>query len=126
MTRRTERLNSLLREVLSEVIRKELGHENISELFTITRVDITRDLRYAKVYMSVIGDEKTKQDTLTELTEHATLIAVEARKKVRMRYFPQLTFLMDEGLEQHFRIEEALRDIEAERDSRDDSIAEGE
>ncbi|MDN3507885.1 MAG: ribosome-binding factor A, partial [Simkaniaceae bacterium] len=54
-TRRVFRLNSLLREVLSEVVTQDVSNPNISPLLTITRVEITTDLHFAKVYFSVIG-----------------------------------------------------------------------
>ncbi len=53
--KRTDRLNSLLKEVISEVIRREVRNPHVNELVTVTRVQISKDLHYAKVYISVIG-----------------------------------------------------------------------
>ena len=58
---RVDRLNSLLKEVISEVIRKEVQHPDINEFITVTRVDITKDLRHAKVYISIIGTDDKKK-----------------------------------------------------------------
>ncbi|MCB1119463.1 MAG: ribosome-binding factor A, partial [Chlamydiia bacterium] len=55
--KRTDRLNTLLREVISDVIRKEIRNPKVSELLTVTRVEITKDLKFAKVYISVIASE---------------------------------------------------------------------
>lgn len=55
--KRTDRLNSLLKEVISEVIRKDVRNPHVNELVTVTRVNISRDLRHAKVFISVIGTE---------------------------------------------------------------------
>ena len=115
---RTDRLNSLLKEVISEIIRKEVRHPDVNELFTVTRVNITKDLHHAKVYVSVIGTEESKIKTIAALQEAAGFIAVNSSKKVVMRYFPELHFKLDDSVDRHMRIEELLSDIEKERKTR--------
>jgi len=121
--KRTDRLNSLLKEVISEVVNKDVKNPSISEFITITRVDITKDLHHAKVYFSVIGDEKTKQDTFHALKSACGFIATKAAKKVRLRFFPSLMFYFDDTVDKHFRIDSVLKTIEDEKQSRthDDS-----
>lgn len=116
--KRTDRLNSNLKEVISEVIRTQVRNPHVNELNTVTRVDITPDLHYAKVYISVIGTEKEKEETLKALQSAAGFIAVNASKKVVMRYFPELTFYIDDSVDKHMRIEEILHEIDKERKSR--------
>ncbi|MEC7840335.1 MAG: 30S ribosome-binding factor RbfA [Chlamydiota bacterium] len=116
--KRTDRLNSLLKEVISEVITKEVKNPSISEFITITRVEVTKDLHYAKVYFSVIGDEKVKQETFHALKSASGFIATKASKKVRLRFFPSLTFKFDDTVEKHVRISEVLKEIEDERQNR--------
>ncbi len=118
MTRRTERLNSLIKEIISDVIKKHVRHPDVSPLFTITKVDITKDLRYAKVYVSVIGTQEEKNKTLQALQSSAGFIGVYASKEVQIRYFPELTFKLDDTMDHHLRIEEILKDIEDERTAR--------
>lgn len=115
---RTDRLNSLLREVISEVIRRDVRNPHVNELVTVTRVDITKDLHYAKVYISVIGDDVTKAETLAALQSAAGFIAVNSAKKVVMRYFPALTFKLDTGVEKQIRVEELLQKINKEKNAR--------
>jgi ribosome-binding factor A len=115
---RTPRLNSLLKEVISDVIRKEVRNPHVNELLTVTRVDITKDLHYAKVYISVIGSETEEQETLQALQSAAGFIAVNSSKKVVMRYFPALTFKLDDSVQKHMRIEELLKNISEERHTR--------
>lgn len=117
-TPRTVRLNSLLKEVISEVIKREVRNPHVNELMTVTRVDITKDLHYAKVYVSVIGEDLAKAETLKALQSAAGFIAVNASKKVRMRYFPALTFKLDDSVDKHMRIEKLLGEISEERKSR--------
>ncbi len=119
--KRTDRLNSLLKEVLSEVIREEVRNPHISTLVTVTRVEITTDLHYAKVFVSVIGSEQEKQAAIAGLQSAAGFIAVHAAKKVVMRYFPDLTFRLDDSVEKYAKIEQKLREIQQERELRESS-----
>lgn len=124
MKQRTDRLNSLLKEVISEVIRKEVRHPDVAELFTVTQVQISKDLHYAKVYVSVIGTAEVKQKTIKALQEAAGFIAVNSSKKVVMHYFPELTFRLDESVDKHMRIEELLDAIHKEKEQRHPATAE--
>lgn len=117
-TKRTKRLNSLLREVLSEVIRHDVSNPKVSEFVTITNVEITKDLHNAKVFFSVIGDDAAKKETLDALQSAAGYISVLASKKVTMRHFPALDFRIDNSVEKHLRIESVLKEIEKEREAR--------
>ncbi len=115
---RTDRLNSLLKEVISDVIRKDVRNPHVKGLITVTRVEITKDLHYAKVYISVIGSEEEKAESLKALQTAAGFIAVNSSKKVVMRYFPELTFKLDDSVDKHMRIEKILGEISHERESR--------
>lgn len=118
---RTDRLNSLLKEVLSEVIRKEVRSAKVSELYTVTSVSISKDLRHAKVYVSVIGDEKQKRETVKELNKASGFISSIASKQVVMRFFPALRFLLDDSVDKHIRIDQLLGEIHEEQQQRDNS-----
>lgn len=116
--KRTDRLNSLLKEVISEVIKRDVRNPHVAELVTVTRVQITKDLHYAKVYISIIGTDLQKTETMKALQSAAGFIAVHSSQKVVMRYFPELTFILDDSVEKHMRIEELLHKINQERASR--------
>lgn len=116
--KRTERLNSLLKEVISDVIKKQVRNPHINELLTITRVDITSDLHYAKVYVGILGAPEVQRETLAALQTAAGFIAVNASKQVVMRYFPSLTFILDDSAEKHMRIEKLLQELNEEKDAR--------
>ncbi len=117
INKRTFRLNSLLKEVISEVIRSDVKNPNIHELITVTEVDISRDLHSAKVYISVIGPQAEKDKTLKALQSASGYIGVTAAKKVTLRYFPQLTFKLDQAVEKHMLIDEALNKINLDKNS---------
>ena len=111
-TRRVLRINSLLKEVISEVLRKDLHHAlPAGDLLSITSVDITSDFSYAKVYVSFIGELAAKEQMVATLNKIAGQIAHLSMKKVRLRVFPKLSFFLDEGLEKQLRICEILAKV---------------
>jgi len=116
---RIQRLNSLLREVISDVIRRDVKNPHVPELITVTQVEITNDLHHAKVHVSVIDPNSNPKAVINELQKAAGFIGTVASKQVVMRYFPQLTFVLDESVTQHLRIEELIEDIRSEREHRD-------
>lgn len=118
MTRRTDRLNSLLKEVISDVIRKDVNHPKVSQFLTVTGVDITKDLHFAKVFISVIGTPEEKKNTIAALESASGFIAVLASKQVVLRHFPSLTFKLDDSVDAQMRIDSILRDIHSKEDSR--------
>ncbi len=118
ITKRTKRINSLLKEVLTEVIKDNVRNPNVSTLFTITSVDITKDLTLAKVYLSVIGTEIERQLTFEALQSASGFISVLASKKVTLRYFPTLIFKLDTSVDQHMKIDSLLKKINLEKEAR--------
>ena len=115
---RINRLNSLLKEVISEVITKEISNPNISEFISITKVEITQDLHTAKVYISIIGNTEEKKKTMNALESASGFISVQASKKVVLRYFPSLTFKLDTSVDEHMKIEKILQNIKQKEISR--------
>jgi ribosome-binding factor A len=109
---RIARLNSLLKEVLSEVI------PHVGKFVSVTSVDITSDLQHAKVYISIIGTPQEKEETIKALQSAAGFIAILSSKKVVMRYFPALTFKLDVSVEQQIRIDALLNKIKEEQNTR--------
>lgn len=116
---RVVRLNSLLREVLSEVITRDVRNPHVNQLVTVTRVEITKDLHHAKVYISVIGSDLERSQTIEALQSAAGFIAIHASKKVVMRYFPSLTFKLDTSVDHQFKIDTLLHQIHHEQQTRD-------
>jgi len=117
--RRIERINSLLREVISEVIRGDVKNPHLKAIWTITAVETTKDLHHAKVFVSVMGSEEEKKETLRALESARGFIAVAASKKIVIRFFPELHFVLDEGASHQARIEEILSKIRAEKEVTD-------
>jgi ribosome-binding factor A len=108
---RVPRVNSLLQEVITETLRKNVKNPHIHALTTITHVEVTSDLQHAKVYVSVIANEKEQKETIDALNGAAGFIAVHSSKKVSLRFFPELHFKLDRSAEHAAHIEELLNKV---------------
>jgi ribosome-binding factor A len=119
--KRINRLNSLLKEVITEVILQDLRNPNISKFITITYVEITKDLKHAKVGVSIIASDDEKNKTIKALNQASGFIAVHSSKKVVMRYFPKLSFELDNSVDKLMKIDSILSKINKEKDNRSNS-----
>ncbi len=115
---RIVRLNSLLKEVISEVIHRQVRNPHVNQFVSVTQVEISNDLQHARVLISVIGTQKEKDETIVALQSAAGFIAIQSSKKVVMRYFPVLTFKLDTTVEQQIKIDSLLHQIHNEQKSR--------
>ncbi len=122
---RLERVNSLLKEVISEVIQKQVKNPHINTFISVTLVETSADLHHATVSISLIASDAEKAKILNALQTAAGFIAVNASKKVELRYFPKLVFKLDKSLEEHMRIQEILGKIEQERNARPEATGDG-
>lgn len=110
MKHRLERVKEVLKRELSEIIPRELTFH--ATLVTVQSVDVTPDLKNAHVFVSIIGSEKDKKSSLTNLGEHRQLLQHELSKRVVLKYTPHLTFHLDDSIERGDRILEILNRIE--------------
>ena len=95
MARRIERVNELLRQEISRLLTLQVKDPRLNGVITITRVSTSSDLRNARVFLSAMGDEETKQNALAGIRSAATYIRRELRSRVTMRYIPFLSYELD-------------------------------
>ncbi len=115
--RRLLRLNSLLTEVISETIQREVKDPRVGAFVSVARVEISADLHHAKVYISVIGSDVEKKKSVEALNAAAGFVAVNSSKKVRLRHFPSLRFILDDSVDKLMHVEELLRQVRPHEDS---------
>ena len=108
MTRRTQRVNELLRQEISLVLQRQLRDPRLSSLISITRVDTSEDLRNAKVYVSVLGSGAKKNDALNGLSSAAGYLRKELGDVLPLKHIPSLAFVLDESLDRGAAILEVL------------------
>lgn len=116
MSRRTDRIASLIRSQLGEVILQKLKDPRIG-FVTITVVDVTPDLKSAKVFFSVMGDKKKKEQTRHGLEHSAGFLQHEIAAALKLRYTPKLFFELDESIDHEIQIGKILHDLEKEKTS---------
>ncbi len=116
-TARMRKVNETLREVVADEIH-ELKDPRVG-FVTVTGVDTSPDLRHARVYYSVLGDEDEAAATREALQHSAPHIQAGIARQVRLKYVPKLHFAVDESIELGLRIDHLLRGIEEENE-RDD------
>ena len=100
MSRRREKFASALKNVVANLIQTELSDPRIRGLVTVTRVEVSPDLRLAKVYFSVLGDEGQQRSSLRGLQNSAGHIQSLLKKYLEFRVCPILDFRLDEQLKQ--------------------------
>jgi len=119
--KRSERVGDLIREVISEMILRDLGDPRL-ETVTITEVEVTADLKLARVFFSARGDQRREEAALKGLESAAGFIKKKLGQELRLRYMPELTFQVDRSFEYGSKIDRLIRTIqdEKERDSQED------
>jgi len=110
VSRRTERLAEEIREEVALLIASELKDPRIG-FVTVTRVEVTPDLRTARIYVGVLGTEKQRTTSLAGLKQGAGFLRRALGRTLRLRYTPELLFLYDEGLEASDRVAKLLAEI---------------
>ncbi len=108
---RIARVADLLKKEISKIILKEIKDPRIG-FITLTNVNLSRDLKHAKVYFSIFEESKTKKkETQTALRKAAGFIRFRIFKNLRLKSSPEIEFLLDESFQKADRIEKALKDI---------------
>jgi ribosome-binding factor A len=111
MSDRMRRVNEAVREVVSARIAGGLGDPRIG-FVTVTAVETSPDLRHARVFVSVLGSETERTDTLAGLGSAHGLIQQDLARELRMKRTPTLEFVFDESIDRGMRITELLGDDE--------------
>ena len=112
MNLRNERLKEVIREESAEVILQQLTDPRIG-FCTITRVDLTNDLSYCTIHVSVLGDEGVKSRTMHGLTDARGLIQARIAKRMKTRTTPHVTIELDESIEKSFSVISKIKEARA-------------
>ncbi|MGH2359716.1 MAG: 30S ribosome-binding factor RbfA, partial [bacterium] len=91
MTRRTEKLQEFIKEQVSEIIQQHVRDPRIG-FVSITDVEVSADMRHAKIFVSVLGDEDAKSGTMAGLDSALKFIRGELGRRLEMRYTPEIMF----------------------------------
>ncbi len=107
---RIDRISSEMQKVISEIIRDDIKDPRVPLMTSIVSAAVARDLKYAKIYVSVLGSEEEKKSAMAALQNSAGYIRHQVADKMDLRCTPQLTFILDESIERGSYITSLIED----------------
>ena len=112
--RRVQRVNELLRQEISYLLRREVKDPRITGIISVTEVDTSPDLRNAKIYVSIMGSEEEKLLTEQGLLAATGFIRRELGGRITLRHVPELHFKLDNSIERGSRIIALINEVTAD------------
>lgn len=114
------RINEEVMHELSNIIRGEIKDPRIAPMTSVVAVEVAPDLKTAKAYISVLGDEKAQKDTIAGLRSAEGYIRRELARTINLRNTPQITFILDQSIEYGIamskKIDEVTKDLKNEEE----------
>lgn len=104
MTRRIDRVNGLLRQEIGKLLLHRMQDPRLAYLTSIVKVNVSSDLRYAKVFVSVMGPQEEKREVMRGLESAAPYMRRELGEIMSLRVIPQLRFVLDDSIEEGNRV----------------------
>jgi ribosome-binding factor A len=95
---RIERVNSVIRYEISQLLQRQVKDPRLGNFVTVTEVSTSPDLRYARVFISRIGSEEEKRETLSALVSASGFFRRQLAKRLRLRHIPELSFQWDDSI----------------------------
>ncbi|MBU6428066.1 MAG: 30S ribosome-binding factor RbfA [Cyanobacteria bacterium REEB65] len=116
-TQRSERIAEAIKRVVSEMLMRRIKDARITGMVSVTDVEVSGDLRHAKVFVSVYGDPLVQQQTMTGLASAKGVIRTEVGRQLGLRSTPDLVFKQDKTAERAAHINALLQQIQSETDT---------
>ncbi|MGI5852268.1 MAG: 30S ribosome-binding factor RbfA [Clostridiales bacterium] len=113
---RIDRISEEVKKEVSRIIREEVKDPRIGQLASILRADVSGDLRLAKIYVSVLGDDNERASTMAGLTRAAGFIRKELGRALKIRYVPELSFILDTSIEYSVDISKKIREVTSQQE----------
>ncbi len=115
-SRRVEKFSALIRKEISELLIYEIRDERVNQsMITITEVEVSSDLQYCKIFVSLFGEEKTKSDVINGLEAAKGFLRGELARRLQMRRAPELVFKLDNAMAKGITVLSLLSKLEEER-----------
>ena len=93
------RINSEVQREMSQIIREDIKDPRIHPMTSVMACEVTPDLKFAKIYVSVLGDDEAKEKTMAGLKKSASFARHQLAKRMNLRNTPELTFVLDHSIE---------------------------
>lgn len=109
---RVKRVSEQIKKEISDIVQNELKDPRIKKgIISVTRVRISSDLRHAKVFVSIYGDETLKEEIIEGLKNASGFIRKHVGSRIRLRYIPEIIFELDESIEYGVNISELIKKV---------------
>lgn len=118
--KRINRISEEIKKAVSELLQDGLKDPRINSMITVTDVEVTNDLSFANIYVSILGDKKAKDQSIKGLKNAKGFIRNEIAKRVDLRHVPEPIFHLDESLERAMHITELINKINREEQGQQD------
>jgi len=116
MAYRIERVNNLIRQEISELLKHQVKDPRLGGFVAIPEVSTSPDLRQARVFVSCMGDKEEKREVLSVLTAASGFFRNELAKRLRLRHIPELSFQWDDSIERGAHLLELINKVSGEGD----------
>ncbi len=113
-SRRQKQINQTIRRELSELLARNVGDPRINGVISIMEVDVSPDMKQAKVYVSVMGSDEEKEEVFEGLASASDFLRRELGRRIRIRYIPRLIFKRDDSIEKAERIHQLINQTASE------------
>ncbi len=112
------RINREFQRELSSLIAMEVKDPRVSPMTSVVSVDVAPDLKTSKVYISVLGDEKSQHDTIKGLKNAASFLRSQLAHNLNLRNTPELTFIVDQSIEYGVNMSQKIEEVIAQDEAR--------
>jgi ribosome-binding factor A len=114
MTRRTERISSLIQQEISDLLREQVNDPRLASLISVTKVLTTPDFRHTKVFVSTLGDEANKSQILQGFAAASGFLRRQLASRLRIRHMPELSFHLDDSIERGAEVLKLIEEVTSE------------
>ena len=121
MTRRIERVNNLFRHEISELLQRQVKDPRLGNFVAVTEVSTSSDLRYARIFVSHMGSDEERRETLSALATASGFFRRELAKRLRIRHIPELSFQWDDSIERGSHLLELIDQVTSDSASNQSS-----
>jgi len=116
--KRARRVAEAIQREVGDILDRRIRDPRMSAMVTVTRVDVSDDLRHARIFVSVLGNEREKEEAQRLLRGATRFIRSELASFLDLRVAPEISFALDESAENYLRIDEVLKKIHEEESDR--------
>ena len=114
MTHRVERVNSLLRHEISELLQREVKDPRLGDFIAVTEVSASPDLKYAKVFVSSLGCDDARKEILGVLGSASGFLRRRLARRLTLRYVPELSFHWDDSIKRGDHLLQLIDEVASE------------